>query len=133
MERNKISEIFAKLGLVVKIITFLEDGYEIIASSDEESDVDEVHNVNIEGFSVVSINKRNLMYTILIVPISLEEMTDYIWRYVERYGDKGDRLIEILGDAVCSLERTIETIPNELARQKKIAKGNFDKFTNQIF
>lgn len=132
MNRSKIVELFSKLNMSVLFTTFLEDGYEIILRAGSMVKFDEVSNVKIEGFSIVGFCERKSVYTILMVPISMEEMTDYVWRYVEKFGDKNEKIINVLGDAVCALEKAIDSIPNN-DKSKKEAISNFNKFTSQIF
>ena len=133
MNKEKIQKLLSELNITIRLITFLEDGYEILATAGWTVTVDEVSNIKIKGFSIISIEEYNGKFAILIVPTSMEEMTDYIWRYVENLGDKDEKLINILGDAVCALEKAIDSIPDKLVEEKQKALCNFNKFTSQIF
>ena len=132
MNRNKLYELFLKIGVVVRLLTFLEDGYEIVIRTDENADIDKISSLKIEGFSILSVTKRIEGYmTLVIVPITMDEMTDFMWRYVEKFGNKDERLIDILGNAICCLEKAIGNL--EEGKEKQEALANFEKFTSQIF
>ena len=59
-------------------------------------------------------------------------MTDFIWKYVEKYGKMEDCLKDILSDAFSALEKAIDEIPSNYAG-RDVAKVNYDKFSGMIF
>lgn len=136
MEKNR----FKFLGTM-----FLEDGYEIRFRLDKnefedkvelkkyaESVIDLVNGMNYEDIVISDITSESFVYSFMVVPKSLEEMTDFIWKYVEKYGRREEKLIDILRDAFCALEKAIDEIPENISG-KTTAKANFEKFTTMIF
>ncbi len=137
-----------KIELKVARITFLEDGYEIrIKANPKYSDEcraksdfvrDKINGMDIieyNGFVALEPDIVGGMCTVMLVPKSMEEMTDFIWKYVERYGKKENRLVDILADAFCVLEKAIERIPDDkkYSKAKKEAQDNYNSFTQMIF
>lgn len=127
MERTKLIKQIQKENCEVKLITFLEEGYEITIKSDQEDLFDKLWELNFEGFAISDIFYSDKVYRMLIVPISLDEMTDYVWTYVEKYGRKEDKLSNILLGAVTALEEIVDNIKNEEAYK------NYKTFASQIF
>ena len=131
MDTKKIHEIFNNIYYTVMFTRFVEDGYEITLKAEDESVSSSLDTIQIDGFAIVDFAKRVPKYRILIVPKTMQEMVDYVWRYVGKFGNKDEKFIDVLGDAVCALEKAIDRIPN--TEEKNEAKHNFEKFTSQIF
>jgi len=126
-------------------ITFLEDGYEArfrlleLEFEDEveleqhiEECSDKLCSITAEGFVVSEVLIDNMTYMLTLVPKSMNEMTEFVWKYVEKYGKREDRLIDILRNAFCALEKAIDRI-SDTDPEKHVAKGNYEKFSNMIF
>lgn len=126
-------------------ITFLEDGYEArfrLLELDFEDEVeyerhieeclDKLCSITAEGFVVSEILIDKMTYMLTLVPKSMSEMTEFVWKYVEKYGKREDRLIDILRDAFCALEKAIDRI-SDTDPEKRVAKENYERFSNMIF
>lgn len=146
MNIDYLSEQFKKQGFKVAGITLLEDGYEVRLKmiSDAQDDyldtsdffrnnMKNLETIDYRGLVVIDYCIRPRECTLLLVPKSMEEMTDFIWKYVEKYGKRNQRLVRILSDAVCVLEKAIERIPIEYNKDKLEAQTNYDSFTRMIF
>ncbi len=144
MKLESIKESLSKF--TVKLIAFTEDGYEVKFTGEQNAEVTQsirekwiydLEKVKFEGFILSDIQISNNIITVLLVPKSFEEMNDFIWRYVEKYGSRSRRLADVLGDATCVLKKAIDDIPNlktdESIREKEEAYKNFHKFEDHIF
>lgn len=145
MKIDNFKDSFGALKLNVKGVTFLEDGFEIRLKPDSnffddemeyeralEEALDKAYNIEFAGFVVKEIIQTSDAILITLVPKSLEEMTDFIWKYVEKYGRREQRLADVLGDAFCVLEKAIDGIPDGY-EGKTEAQSNFVKFAGMIF
>lgn len=138
MDRKALKEQFKEAGLLILGIDFFEEGYEIrFVASDGGVDLDTaINSVEKEissNYAVVNECRKNKVNSMLVVPKTIEEMTDYIWKYVAQY-TKGGLLSENMseiGDAFCALERSLEDISDE--KQRKEAKTNYEVFSKMVF
>lgn len=146
MKIETIKEALLSQNFIVNIITFTEEGYEIKFCPEEKNIITQearnnwckrIEKINFEGFILSDAQIKNSTITILLVPKSFEEMNDFIWRYVEKYGSRNKRLADILGDATCVLKKAIDDIPylkiDESIKEKAEAYKNFHKFEDHIF
>lgn len=133
-------------GFKLTRITFLEDGYEVrlklieaerdlyvISDEKMEEGIKRLDALDYKGFVVVETVIINNTCTLLLVPKSMEEMTEFVWKYVEKYGKKDDRLVDILANAFCVLEKVVESIPDELSEEKNEALKNYESFSSMVF
>ena len=87
MDRKALKEQFKEAGLLILGIDFFEEGYEIrFVASDGGVDLDTaINSVEKEissNYAVVNECRTNKVNSMLVVPKTIEEMTDYIWKYV---------------------------------------------------
>lgn len=145
MKTDNLKSHFETIGFKFMGITFLEDGYEVRFKLEEktfedgaeydryiEAATDKICNLKVPGFVVSEVIIDGGMYLLTLVPKTLDEMTDFIWKYVEKYGRREERLADILRDAFCAMEIAIDNIPDRY-EGKNEAKTNFENFASMIF
>ena len=131
MKHGELVQKFEENNFKIIYGSFIESGYEIFIRIGENTKFEDFENMNIEGLALGAIECYDSMYRVVLVPKTLDEVTDYIWRYVEKFGKKDERLINLLGNAVCALEKAIESIYN--IEDQKMAMRNLEIFTGQVF
>lgn len=143
MEGKIITDIVQNLK-VFKLLkfTFLEDGYELYLTSSSKDALEIISNIEIDGFIAIDCTKEGKFYRLVLVPESIEKMTEYIWDYVEKYCDKyvpedkscyNLNIMEEMADlcgAFSALETAIEQIP---AEKRKKALDNYSEFSKMLF
>ena len=132
-----------RLGLKFFSMTFLEDGYSVrmkyIPPSDCENmtraiedNFERLDRFSYKGLALIDPSIIGGMYEFLLVPTSLEEIRDFLWKYVARYGRRDDLMCDVVNEAVGVVEHAIERIPAELMEARAEALDNFDKLTTDI-
>lgn len=149
MRVENIRESLAKRNFIFKFIAFTEDGYEIRFNPEEKNIITEetrenwlkrVEQVNFEGFIVADVQIEFDNITVMLVPLTFEEMNDFIWRYVEKYGVRNKKLATILGEATCVLQKMLDDVwvmqakqKGEISQKLNAAYENLRKFEDHIF
>ena len=149
MRVENIRESLAKRNFIFKFIAFTEDGYEIRFNPEEKNIITEetrenwlkrVEQVNFEGFIVADVQIEFDNITVMLVPLTFEEMNDFIWRYVEKYGVRNKKLATILGEATCVLQKMLDDVwvmqakqKGEISQKLNVAYENLRKFEDHIF
>lgn len=149
MRVENIRESLANRNFIFKFIAFTEDGYEIRFNPEEKNIITEetrenwlkrVEQVNFEGFIVADVQIEFDNITVMLVPLTFEEMNDFIWRYVEKYGVRNKKLATILGEATCVLQKMLDDVwvmqakqKGEISQKLNAAYENLRKFEDHIF
>lgn len=147
MNIEYLKQTFAVENMKFIQATFLEDGYEVrvrlIPSKDATEGIERDEEVRTNFKKLDELNFNGLVasetsiigdiYSLILVPQSMEEMTDFIWKYVEKYGRRESVLADILNEAFCVLDKAVDGIPEELQVAKSEARANYEKFTSMIF
>lgn len=149
MRVENIRESLANRNFIFKFIAFTEDGYEIRFNPEEKNIITEetrenwlkrVEQVNFEGFIVADVQIEFDNITVMLVPLTFEEMNDFIWRYVEKYGVRNKKLATILGEATCVLQKMLDDVwvmqakqKGEISQKLNTAYENLRKFEDHIF
>ena len=125
MERTQVIEKIKAAGFEVKLITLIEDGYEILILPHGEPG--KLWEIVLEGFKIVDVITTSKTYKLLIIPITFNEMIDFVWTYIEKNGRKDEPIEDALLEAVTVLERIVDNSNSDEA------KKNFEAFASQIF
>lgn len=125
-------------------IIFLEDGYEVrfrpkekhfedtvLNEQYEEKCMEKIYELVFEGFIVSEQTVDCHKYKLTLVPKALDEMTDFLWKYVEKYGRKDQVLADIIWEAFSVIEKAIDNIPDSY-EEKNVAKENYERFVSMI-
>lgn len=149
MRVENIRESLTKRNFIFKFIAFTEDGYEIRFNPEEKNIITEetredwlkrVEQVDFKGFIVADVQIEFDNITVMLVPLTFEEMNDFIWRYVEKYGVRNKKLATILGEATCVLQKMLDDVwvmqakqKGEISQKLNAAYENLRKFEDHIF
>lgn len=147
MKVDVLKQVFSKENMEFIKITFLEEGYEVrvklkelAENIDSVARYEQVRNslkkldeIDYNGLVIHETTIVKDEYYLILVPVSMYEMTDFIWNYVENFGQGDEVTPELLSEAFTALENTVEGIPNNLESSKREARANYEKFTSMIF
>ena len=147
MKVEILKQVFSKENMNVIKATFFEEGYEIrVKLKPTTQDLEEVEKyerirenfkkldeLNYNGLAVFDTSIVGDEYSIILVPVSMNEMTDFIWNYVENFGEGEEVSPKLLSEAFAALENTVDAIPSELKSCKSEARANYERFTSMIF
>lgn len=120
-------------GFKLASMTFLEDGYEVrvkLTSNKylEETEIlERLDNLDYRGYVCTETRVNNFGCTMTLVPTKVDDMMNFIWKYVEKYGRKEQRLVDILAEGYCVLERALEYIPEKMVAEKATAMDNYNR------
>jgi len=114
-------------------MTFLEDGYEVRVKLNrdrclEETEIlERLDNIDYKGYVCTEMRVNNVGCSMIFVPTKVDDMMNFIWKYVEKYGRKEQRLVDILADGYCVLEKALEYIPEKMVAERAIAMDNYNR------
>lgn len=136
---------FKKMGLNVVQTEFTEDGYEMwikplncdeserFITANLRQNLDKLEMVDYSGYIPTEYTLDKGVCKLLLVPKGVQQITDFIWEYIEKIGDSDGKVEEQLMYACCALEKSIERIPEIHSEAKKEAERNYISFSKIIF
>ena len=144
MKPELLKTTFEQNGFKVITMMFLEEGYLITLKcigedSDDDAMIrlerekfDKIEKIRFEGLAYIDTEYKCGKYNLTIVPTSVDEMFDFIWKYVEKYGRKTSTLGDLLQEACGVLERVVDSIPYEQKEEREQAFKSYEKITTMV-
>ena len=143
MEIQRLKREAQRLGLKFFSMVFLEDGYSVRMKYTPPEDCEDeagaiaqnferLDRFTYKGLALIDSAIVGDMYEFTLVPTSYDEIKDFIWKYVERYGRRDDYMCDVVNDAVGVVEHAINRIPCAMLETRAEAFKNFERLTDTI-
>lgn len=135
MKTELLKDKFHQRGFEVKNVEFLEEGYEVIISLGVEKGFPCEAKQNIEkdtGLIFAETEYVGNEAKFKLVPVTFEEMVDYIWSYIEVYVPSTRSMKNKLLNSFSALERIVDEI-SEDCEHKNLAVNNYTNFSKMVF